>query len=487
MSEWLSDNLGLGIVLLAASVHLSGLVSALHAVVRTRTAQGAVAWSISLLTFPYLALPLYWLFGRGKFHGYVEARRSGDLKIHHVAAELKARLESGCRVCLPEDAVHLRVFEHLVGLPFSSGNEVQLLKNGEAAFSAMFAAIDEAENYLLLQVYILRDDDLGRDLKTRLMRRARDGLRIYLLYDEIGSYGLAPAFIGDLLAAGAEVRPFGTTQGPVNRFQLNFRNHRKILVADGRSAFVGGLNFGDEYLGRNAAMGQWRDTHLRITGPAVQSIQLAFVEDWYWAAHEVPDLNWEPHRQAAGDGAPDGQAVLPLPTGPADAQDNCELFFLEALRNARQRIWIASPYFAPDEQVISALELARLRGVDVRVLLPQRADLLLVHLASFGYYPMAERAGIAIYRYQPGFLHQKVLLVDDELASVGTANLDNRSFRLNFELSIVVWDRAFAAAVAEMLEEDFSHSRRVAPGELDDSSFWFRLGVSLSRLLAPVL
>ncbi|MGF1592094.1 MAG: cardiolipin synthase [Kiloniellaceae bacterium] len=482
MSLWIADNLGLGLGLLAGFIHLSGIASALHAAVRTRTAQGAVAWSISLVTFPYLALPLYWVFGRGKFHGYVAARRSGDLKIHHLAADLRRRLESGHQVALPPEAVHLRVFEHLAGLPFSGGNDVHLLRDGEEAFGDMFAAIEAAESYLLLQVYILRDDDLGRDLKTRLIRRAGDGLPVHLLYDEIGSYGLPRAFIGELTAAGVSVCPFGTTQGPVNRFQLNFRNHRKILVADGRVAFVGGLNFGDEYLGRDAAMGPWRDTHLRIEGPAVQAIQLSFVEDWYWAAHEVPELNWEPRSVPAK-----GHRVLPIPTGPADQQDSCELFFLEALRSARRRIWIASPYFVPDEQIVSALELARLRGVDVRILLPQKPDQLFVHLAAFGYYPMAERAGIAIYRYEPGFLHQKVLLVDDDIASVGTANLDNRSFRLNFELSIVVWDRGFAAEVAAMLEEDFVSSRLVAAGELDERSFWFRFGVSLSRLLAPVL
>src|SRR3546814_47357 len=267
------------------------------------------------------------------------------------------------------------------------------------------------------------------------MRRARGGRRIYMLYDEIGSYGLPNAFIAELRAAGAVVRPFGTTQGPVNRFQLNFRNHRKILVADGSLAFVGGLNFGDEYLGRSAAMGPWRDTHLRIAGPVVQAIHLGFTEDWFWAAREVPELNWNP--QAVEE---DGLRVLALPTGPADVQDSCELFFLEALRSARRRIWIASPYFVPDEQIVSALELARLRGVEVRILLPEKPDQLLVYLASYGYYAMAERAGIEIYRYQPGFLHQKVLLVDDDIVSIGTANLDNRSFRLNFELSIVVSD-----------------------------------------------
>ena len=483
MIGWFSDNLPLGLGVLALFIHLSGAVSALHAAVRTRTAQGAVAWSISLLTFPYLALPLYWVFGRGKFYGYVAARRSGDLKINHLAEALQLCLAQDHQASLPaSEAEHLRVIQHLAGMPFTRGNAMTVLKNGEAAYATMFAAIDAAEDYVLLQVYLLRDDDLGRDLKTRLVRRAREGLRVYVLYDEIGSYGLPHGFTRELKAGGVVVHPFGTTQGPVNRFQLNFRNHRKIIVIDGKQAYVGGLNFGDEYLGRNAALGPWRDTHLQLSGPIVQAIQLAFVEDWFWAVHEVPELVWAPQADAAGD-----VAALALATGPADLQENCELFFLEAIRSARQRIWIASPYFVPDEQIIGALELARLRGVEVRVLLPGKAEHLSVHLAGYGYYPVAERIGMEIYRYQPGFLHQKVMLVDNDLVSVGTANLDNRSFRLNFELSIVVWDRDFAREIERMLDDDFAQSRRVAAGELDDRSFWFRFGVSLSRLLGPIL
>ena len=482
MIAWLSDHFPLGLSLLAALVHLSGLASALHAAVRTRTAQGAVAWSISLITFPYLALPLYWVFGRGKFHGYVAARRSGDLEIHHVAAALRERLAREHQAALPAESPQLSVFQQLAGTPFSRGNAVSLLRNGQAAYTAMFAAIEAAEAYVLVQAYLLRDDDLGRDLRARLIGQAQKGVRVHLLYDEIGSYGLPQDFVAPLRAAGAAVHRFGTTRGPVNRFQLNFRNHRKIVVVDGQQAFVGGLNFGDEYLGRDAGLGPWRDTHLRISGPVVQAIQLAFVEDWFWAARELPQLNWQARASAEGD-----MAALALPTGPADLQDSCELFFLEAIRTARRRIWIASPYFVPDEQLVAALELARLRGVDVRILLPERAEHLVVHLAGYGYYEAAERIGMRIYRYQSGFLHQKVLLVDDELAAIGTANLDNRSFRLNFELLVVLWDRGFASSVEAMLQEDFRQSRLVAAGELDDKPFWFRIGVNLSRLLGPVL
>jgi cardiolipin synthase len=286
-----------------------------------------------------------------------------------------------------------------------------------------------------------------------------------------------------LKLTGVEVAAFNTTQGRRNRFQLNFRNHRKIIVVDGHSAWIGGHNVGDEYLGLDRRIGHWRDTHIRLRGPALLGVELAFATDWRWATRTALPVV-QPDVQP---GLYGHDNVLVFPSDPASMLEQAGLLFLQVIVAARQRIWIASPYFVPDEQIVSALELARLRGVDVRILLPQRPDQLLVHLASFGYYPIAERTGMAIYRYGPGFLHQKVLLVDDDIASVGTANLDNRSFRLNFELSIVVWDRGFAAAVAAMLEEDFAQSQRVAAGELDDRSFWFRFGVSLSRLLAPVL
>lgn len=481
LSVFQSENAWVILALLAGLIHFSGLFSALHAVVRTRTAQGAVAWTISLITFPYLALPLYWIFGRGKFHGYVAARRSGDLQIHHIAAELRQRLSQAVGHRGGVGGARLEVLEQLAGMPVTAGNRIDLLRDGCAAYGAMFEAMDLAERYVLLQSYLVRDDDLGRDLKARLIRLSRRGVSVCFLYDEIGSHGLPAHYTADLRREGVNVRAFSTTQGPVNRFQLNFRNHRKMLVVDGSQGFVGGFNFGDEYLGRDSQFSPWRDTHVRLFGPCVQALQLAFIEDWYWAAREVPALSWDP-AEAVGE-----SAALILPTGPADYWDSCALFFLEAISTARHRIWIASPYFVPDEQTLAALQLARLRGVEVRLLLPERADHVWVDWASYAHYPMAERAGIEIYRYEAGFLHQKVLLIDDDLASVGTANLDNRSFRLNFEVSLVVFDPDFASQVETMLLADFAVSRRVIAGELDDKSVWFRFGVSLSRLLAPVL
>jgi cardiolipin synthase A/B len=455
------------------------LVMAVDAIMKTRTSQGAIAWAISLVTFPFLSLPLYLIFGKRKFHGYVYARRAGNLDIHHISRQLGAHAPRVKAPLDPEDP--LSVFEKLAVMPFTHSNRSRLLIDGEANFTTIFSSIDAAREYILVQYYIIRDDRLGREFQNRLIARAEAGVRVYLLYDEIGCFKLPDAYTDRLRKAGVRISPFGSAHGKANRFQLNFRNHRKIVVVDGEVAYVGGFNVGDEYMGRGPKIGPWRDTNVEIAGPSVQCLQLSFLEDWYWATHAIPELDWTPRPVDGG-----SQNILVLPSGPADTVESCTLFFLSSIHSARKRLWIASPYFVPDAQIVSALQLAALRGVDVRLLLPEKADHLLVYLSSFSYLEDCERVGVKVYRYQPGFLHQKVMLVDDNLATVGTANLDNRSFRLNFEISILFADPEVAVTVEKMLLNDFSKSRRIPASDLTDRSFPFRLAVRISRLLAPL-
>jgi len=234
-------------------------------------------------------------------------------------------------------------------------------------------------------------------------------------------------------------------------------------------------------MGQSSRFGHWRDTHLKLEGPSVHVLQLTFCEDWYWATHEVPSLHWKPDKLTHSD-----QRVLPIPSGPADLMETCTLFFVHAINSAQTRLWIVSPYFVPDVQVMTALQLAALRGVDVRIMLPARPDHLLVYLSSWSYYEQAEQAGVKIYRYQKGFLHQKVMLIDSDYATVGTANFDNRSFRINFEITVLVIDKAFCAEVENMLEEDFSHSTLVNADEYSQKPFWYKLAVRSARLLSPL-
>ena len=468
--------------LIAAAIEVLGVLTAIHAVMGVRTAQGAIAWAVSLVTFPYITLPLYWIFGRNKFRGYVDARRAGELEIQRVAREAgrRAREEGLVSLC---GSQYRRVFEALAKMPFLEKNDVELLIDGEAAFGAIFDGIESAKDYILVQFFIVRDDRLGRELQARLMHKASEGVRVYFLFDEVGCHALPRSYIRDLTEAGVTIRPFKTTKGRRNRFQINFRNHRKIVVVDGRVAYVGGLNVGDEYLGRDPKIGPWRDTHVRIEGPAVHAVQLSFFEDWYWATRETLDLDWvlRPASRAERD-----QHVLVLPSGPADELETCGLFFIQMINEAAERLWIASPYFVPDPQVVCALQLASLRGVDVRIMLPEHPDHLLVYLSSFSFLEETELADVKIYRYQPGFMHHKVILADDHLAAVGTANLDNRSFRLNFEIMVLVDDPSFAREVAEMFERDFERCRQAHPEDLLRRSFWFKVAVRVARLMSPV-
>ena len=467
-------------VAVAGFFYVSGIVLAVDAVMTVRTSQGSIAWLVSLLTFPYVAVPLYWVFGRTKYVGYIDARRMENKDMQPIIDRVVPELPEFV-VHPAEDIMNFRVMEKLAAMPFTRYNDAELLVDGEQTFTAIFDGIESAQHYVLVQFYIIKDDELGRDFQAALMKKARSGVRVYLLYDEIGCIRLPGSYLRGLRTAGVDVSPFNSTKGVRNRLQLNFRNHRKVVVVDGNCAFTGGLNVGDEYMGRSEEFGPWRDTHVCVRGPAVQAVQFAFLEDWYWATHRVPELNWSPKRATNGD-----KNVLVIPSGPADDLETCGLFFLHAIHSAKRRVWIASPYFVPDPKVVAALQIAALRGVDVRILLPEKADHILVWLSSFSYYGETRPCGVRLFRYLPGFLHEKVMLVDDDVATVGTANLDNRSFRLNFEITLMVVDAAFGARVKAMFEEDFENSRLVEQGELDAHSVWFKFCVRVARLAAPI-
>lgn len=460
---------------------LLGIACALQAIMTTRTSQGAIAWVISLLTWSPLAVPAYWVFGRDKFLGYVNARRSSCDTFSSVSEAVTPQV-APYQVDLTEEQANAKVLERLASLPFTSGNETQLLVDGERTFQAIFDAIDEAQDYILVEFFIVNDDDLGRQLKNHLIARANDDVRVYFLYDDVGSAKMSRQYAQDLRDAGIQVTGMKTNRGWRNRFQLNFRNHRKIVVIDGKIAFVGGHNVGDEYVGRHRRLTPWRDTHLSIVGPAVLATQLTFLEDWYWATQQIPDLPWTVHPAKHAN-----HTVFVLPSGPADEYETCGLFFTHAINAAKKRIWIASPYFVPDEGVVTALQLAALRGVDVRIMIPGLADKPFIKWAAMSYVPEVRRAGIKIYEFGEGFLHQKVMLVDDAASVVGTANLDNRSFRLNFEISILTFDIDFAAQLEAMLNHDFECSTLIDDAAMAKRSIYAKLGSRVARLFSPVL
>ena len=462
-------------------LELAAIGAAVHAVIHVRTAQGAIAWLLALIAIPLLALPLYTVFGSRRFVGYVEARRAGDAAIAHLTTRQSDEATRAFHSSLDLDSRRYFGFETIAGTPFLSGNEVRLLIDGDATFKAVFRAIAEAEDYVLVQFYIVRNDELGGRLKDALVDCLGRGVRVYFLYDRIGSYQLPGSYTQSLRSAGAQVLAFTSTTRRVRKLQVNFRNHRKIVVVDGRTSFVGGLNVGDEYLGRDPVLTPWRDTHLQIDGPVATVVQVPFLEDWYWSSGCVPDVNWPARARPAG------HTVLSLPSGPGDDREPGALMFVHAIHAARRRLWIVSPYFVPNGSIIDALKMAALRGVDVRILIPGMTDNRLVALAGRAYLAELMAMGVRFFRYDGGFLHQKVMLIDDDLATVGTANLDNRSMRLNFEHTMVMADTGLAREVETMLSADFEQSSELLRETLDADPWWKFAAARGARLLAPVL
>ncbi|MEM7321405.1 MAG: cardiolipin synthase, partial [Pseudomonadota bacterium] len=385
---------------------------AIRAAQTARTPQGAVGWVVFLMATPLLAVPLYLFLGHHRFAGYHLTR----IESERVVMALRA---FAARVAPDADRLMLntRPFETLAGMPVARGNGVDLLIDGEATFDAMFEAIDNASSYILIQFYIVRDDELGQKMRESLAAAVRRGVTVRFITDAIGSYSLPDSYYDSMREAGIEVINPRHQRGPNFRFQLNYRNHRKTLIVDGVTGFVGGHNIGVEYLGQNPEFGRWRDTHVRITGPIVSQLQLIFVEDWHWANGEelLDDLNWQ-----AGTDDRDVNALI-VATGPGDRTEKGSLLFYSAIAASTRRVWVSSPYFVPDIDIMSALKHAAMRGVDVRILIPEKADHRLPWLAAFAYFDEIADCGVRIFRYTDGFLHQKAFVVDDTIAAVGTS------------------------------------------------------------------
>ena len=469
------------ITIIVTAFYVAGVVSAVHAAMTARTAQGAVAWTVSLVSFPFVAVPAYLVLGRNKFDGMAEAFEQRQDEIEGVLDEFRLNLHPW-RVDPGDAPSWHEAVRRLSGLELTRGNQADLLINGDATFDSILAGVAKAKNYVLFQFYMFHDDGLGRRVQAALIERAQAGVRVYVLYDEVGAGKLPAAYVDEMRQAGVKVSSFKPTQGHRNRFQLNFRNHRKMVVVDGQVGWVGGHNVGDEYLGLDPEFSPWRDTHVRLEGPVVLQLQAVILGDWYWATREIPEVSWTPQPATGRD-----TKVMILPTAPTGVVETASLFFVAALNAAQERIWLSAPYFVPDEAVMKALQLAALRGVDVRIITTGKGDSQLVFLAAFHYIHELRDLGIRFYAYTPGFLHEKVMLIDDKVSTVGTHNFDNRSFRLNFEVMSIIVDEDFAGEMEAMFEQDFLHAEPIDPNNFDQQPVWWRVAVRLSRLAAPVL
>ncbi len=457
----------------------AGIICAAKAILQSRTPQGSAAWVMSLLSFPMLSVPLFLIFGRSKFEGYNTRRRLLDESVMKKLESLKA-IDPAFMEGEGETKIISAVISSKNRQPgFTRKNSIRLLVNAEETYGAMLAAMEKAQKYIILQSYIFRCDEIGNRFVDVMIRKAKEGVRVSFINDQIG-VKVPKALVKKLCDGGVETGCFNNSNGK-GRLQINFRNHRKILVVDGAVAYVGGHNIGDDYLGKWKIYGPWRDTHVELKGPSVIAAQLAAAKDWYCVKEKIIEADWKVQTHA------DDATVMVLHTGPADEKHACLLSHIAIINSASERLWIANPYFVPPESLMHAILLASLRGVDVRVLVPAYSDARSVMLASEVYQKILLEHGVKVYRYDKGFLHQKAMVVDESYAVVGSANFDCRSMFINFEISVICTQKEFVTQVGEMLLKDYAYSEELNLAEFKNAPLLRKITTRGANLMAPIL
>lgn len=368
---------------------------------------------------------------------------------------------------------------------FTSNNAVEIFTEGNHKFDALLKDIEAAKHHVHLMYYIVRDDELGRRLVKTLAAKAAQGVEVKFLYDHIGSSRLPRSYFHELKAAGGREAAFFPSRIPYLNLKINYRNHRKLVIIDGKVGYIGGFNIGDEYLGLNEHYGEWRDTHLKVRGNAVLQMQAQFLMDWNLAASGRIMLNELYFPVISDDMGSIGMQLVA--SGPDSEYQQIKDAYIKMIFAAKETICLQTPYFIPDESLMNALKIAAMCGVDVRIMLPDKPDHFFVYWATHSYLGELIAGGVKCYLYGKGFLHAKTLVIDGKLASVGTANLDIRSFKLNFEMNAFIYDTQTAAKLQRIFELDSENCRRLTKEVYEARPLVNRIKESISRLLSPIL
>jgi len=445
-----------------------------------------LTWIILLAIFPLFGFVFYLIFGQNYKKKMVYRKKaindqnanglisgSEDIEVKEFIAQ-NQRLEYLINIAAKQS-----------NTPVTMNTFTKILTNGSETFPKIIEELKKAKHHIHIEFYIVRNDEIGNQLKDILIEKALNGVKVRFLYDAVGSWKLSRNFVKDLRKAGVEILPFSPVKIPVLNDTINYRNHRKIIVIDSNVGFVGGLNIGDEYLGKNHYFGKWRDTHLYLNGEGVRTLQFIFLQDWYYMTNELID-DKEYFDINASSYSSKG-AIQLVSGGPDRKHEVIKELFFAMITSARKSIYIASPYFVPDEDILTALKVAANGGVKVKILMPDRPDKKIVFYASRSYFPELLEAGVEIYEYRQGFLHSKILIVDDEIASVGTANMDMRSFRLNFEVTAFLYLEESINHLVNDFNNDIHDSEAIIFNDFKKRPIYKRIFESLSRLMAPLL
>ncbi|MFP7295789.1 cardiolipin synthase [Neobacillus niacini] len=471
---------------LSLLISLSVIFIAFVIFLENRHPTQTITWLVVLGSFPLVGFFFYLLFGRNyrKERMYRKKYFLDKQTFLNVEGENDPRSEEKLSLMGEHQARLFSLAQKLGNSPISFDTSTKVLTNGEETFRHILEQLNRARHHIHMEYYIVRDDGIGQEIKDILIEKAAQGVKVRFLYDAVGSWKLSKKYISELKSAGIETICFGPVKLPFLNNKFNFRNHRKIIVIDGMIGFVGGLNIGDEYLGRNQTYGFWRDTHLMLRGEAVRSLQLIFLQDWYYmtnhsfltAEYLSPQIDEKNHG-----------GVQLIAGGPDNEWSVIKNIFFSMITSAKESVWIASPYFIPDEDIFSAIKVAALSGIDVRLLVPNRPDKRIVFHASRSYFPELLEAGVKVYEYQRGFMHSKIVIVDHELASIGTSNMDMRSFHLNFEVNAFLFrTKSTQKLVAEYIN-DLEYAKELELTSFNKRHIGLRLIESTARLLSPLL
>lgn len=436
----------------------------------------SLAWMTVLLVMPVVGLVLYIFFGRNIQRKRLISRRN-QRKLRRTETSRKHTDFRRLKL-LPQSVQLVKLTHSLAGAVYHEGNSATVFTHATEKMDALISDIDNATDYVNIEYYIIEDDTVGQKLKRSLIDAARRGVKVRVIYDHVGSFSAGRKFWRELREAGVDVHPFFKVVFPLFATRINWRNHRKIAIIDGRSAYIGGMNIADRYLSPT-----WRDLHVRIQGPAVRALQYCFAVDWTFMGQplvkdDIPQDIPLPEKP---------MGIQLVTSGPTGKWPNISMVFQRAIANARRRVYIMTPYFLPDDALLRAMQTAALARVDVRILIPRNPDSAVMRHASFSYISQCLTAGMKVYLYEGGMMHSKALIIDYDMVSVGSTNFDFRSFEHNFEANVLVYSQDFNARITEEFRDACLSATRVVASEWRRRPLINRAIQSVVRLLAPIL
>lgn len=462
----------------------------LRVIYETRSATKTMAYLLLILFIPVAGIIFYILFGvnywKTKLYNKKSAadeklltRLKNEMKVYSNAMVSPAELPA-------DDNRELALMlKNELKSPLTRRNSVKLLINGEEKFPEVLEALRNAKHHIHIEYYIYEHDEIGKQVNNILIQKAKEGVQVRFIYDDFGSPNINKKTEHEMRDAGIEIYPFQKVLFYLLANRLNYRNHRKIIVIDGQTAFTGGINVSDKYINNKPGKLFWRDTHLRIDGPGVFYLQYLFLTDWNFCSGKsiMPE---EPHFSIPA-AYKDDRFVQVAASGPDSAQPSVLFSLLQAIYLAKKEILITTPYFIPGDSILEAIRIAALSGLSVKMLVPGICDSKLVNAASKSYYEDLLCAGVDVYRYQKGFVHAKTLVVDGNLSIIGTANMDYRSFELNFEVNVLVYDREFSEELREVFFQDIEEAEKIDKDSWCKRSGYEQLPERVARLFSHVL